>query len=180
MKYIRLACVVAGLLALIFSSCQDAGVGLPRDGEWVIYRLSDATLLSDQVRNVPLSQLSVAAAPFISVRDIGWYRWDTHRFECLPHVRGRIDSLARYGGSVRGVPFVVTVGKEPIYLGSFWWSYSSIMPWCPTIEITFIGGSGSTDLQLGIELPPLHQGEDSRQDWRIHEALRRAGVLVGS
>jgi hypothetical protein len=77
------------------------------------------------------------------------------------------------------VPFVVTVGKEPIYLGSFWWSHSSIMPWCPTIEATFVGGSGSVDLQLGIELPPFHQGEDPRQDCRIREALRRVGVLVG-
>lgn len=169
---------VAGLLTLTFSSCQDLGEGLPGDGEWAIYQLSDAALSSEEVRNVPLSQLSLAAAPFISVHDILWFDWGTHSFECLPHVRGRLDSLARYGGSVRGVPFVITVGKRPIYLGSFWWSYSSIMPWCPTIEVTFVGLSGSGVIQLRVELPPLHQGEDPRLDWRIHEALRRAAVLV--
>jgi hypothetical protein len=75
---------------------------------------------------------------------------------------------------------VVTVGKEPIYFGSFWWGYSSILPWCPNIEITFVGGSGIMGLQLGIELPPLHQGSDPRLDPRIHESLRRAGVLVSA
>jgi hypothetical protein len=178
MKYFRLAFVLAGLLALTLSSCQDLGEGLPGSGEWAIYRLSDPTLFSDQIRNVPLSQLRLAAEPFISVHDIGWYRWDTHSFECQAKVNARIDSLARYGGSVRGVPFVVTVGKDPIYLGSFWWSYSSIYPWCPTIDITFLGASGSNDPQLRIELPSLYQGEDPRQDRRIHESLRRAGVLL--
>jgi hypothetical protein len=128
---------------------------------------------------MPLSQLSLAAQPFVSVHDIAWYSWDTHTFKCQANVNARIDSLARYGGSVHGVPFVVTVGKEPIYLGSFWWSYSSISPWCPTIDITFLRASGLTDLQLRIELPSLYQGEDPRQDRRIHESLSRAGVLLG-
>jgi len=97
MKYSLQEVLAVVLFALILSSCEDLGEGLPGDGQWAIYRLSDPTLVSHQVRDVPVSQLSLAEKPFISIQDLRWYRWDSHTFECLPTVSGRIDSLARFG-----------------------------------------------------------------------------------
>ena len=174
MNHIQLKLLGLCLLGSFLSSCQDLGEGDRGGGEWAIYRLADLSLTSDQVRNVPLSDLSLAVVPFISVRDIRSYHWNTHEFECTTEAASRIDSLARYGGSVRGVPFVVAVDRKPIYLGSFWWAYSSIMPWCPYMDITFPMGSVSRR----IELPPLYQGDDPRSDRRIYTALKSAGVLT--
>jgi len=174
MNQVRLTMPWLCWLVLLVSSCQDLGVGDRADGEWAIYRLADPTVLSDQLRNTSLSNLTLAAAPFISVHDIRSYHWKTHTFECTTKGDSLIDSLARYGGSTRGVPFVVTVDRKPIYLGSFWWGYSSMMPWCPYMEVTFPMGPQTR----GIQLPALHTGEDPRSDLRIYRALRSAGELM--
>lgn len=174
MKHTRIEFICLGLVGLLFSSCQDLGEGVQGNGEWAIYRLADPSVTSDQIRNEPLSNLILASAPVISVRDVRLYHWKIHSFECTAGADSLIDSLARHGGSTRGVPFVVTVDKEPIYVGSFWWGYSSMMPWCPYMEITFPMGSVSR----GIQLPPLYQGDDPRSDRRVYWALKNAGVLT--
>ena len=69
-----------------------------------------------------------------------------------------------------GVPFVVTVGKERIYVGTFWWSYSSMRPLnCAFIEVL---GPIPYKIELGID------AVDKRNDPRIINSLRKAGILV--
>ena len=174
MKLKRIEFISLVLVGLVFSSCQDLGDGVQGSGDWAIYRLADPSVTSDQIRNEPLSNLILATVPFISVRDIRSYHWKTHSFECTSKTDGLIDSLALHGGSTRGVPFVVTVDSEPIYVGSFWWSYSSLMPWCPYMELTFPMGPVSR----GIQLPELFTGDDPRSDRRVYWALKSAGVLT--
>ena len=161
------------LFGLLSSSCQGVSESVQADGEWAIYRLADVNVTSDQIRNEPLSNLTLAAAPLISARDIRSYHWKTHSFEGTSKTDSLLDSLALHGGSTRGVPFVVTVDRERIYVGSFWWIFSSMMPWCPYIELAFPAGPVSREIQL----PPLYQGEDPRSDRRIYRALKNAGVL---
>jgi hypothetical protein len=171
MSHGRMKLVSWSLLVLMLPSCQDLGVGDGIDGEWAIYRLANPTIFSDQLQTASLSDLTLAAAPFISVHDVRVYHWKTHALECTARADSLIDSLARHGGSTRGVPFVVTVERHPIYLATFWWGYSSSMPWCPYMEV--IGPQPRE-----IDLPPLHQGEDPRSDSRIYHALKDAGVLI--
>jgi hypothetical protein len=66
------------------------------------------------------------------------------------------------------------VDKERIYVGTFWWGYSSSMPWCPFMELTYPKGV----LSRSIQLPNLHEGGDPRSDMRIYWALKNAGVLT--
>ncbi len=159
------------LCGLCLASCDDLLVTDQTGGEWAIFRLADPSVTSDQVRDVPLSDMKLADVPFISARELESYHWKTHMFECTPEADSLLDSLGRYGGSTRGVPFVVTVDRQPIYLGSFWWGYSSMVPWCPFVEIAW-------PQSRRIQLPSLYQGKDPRSDPRIYSALKNAGVLT--
>jgi hypothetical protein len=172
MKKIRMSFVFWSLLILMLPSCQDlTGVGDGTGEEWAIYRLADPSIRSDQLQTTSLSDLVLAGTPFISVKDVRAYHWKTHALECSARTDSLIDSLARYGGTTSGVPFVVTVGTEPIYLGTFWWGYSSMTPGYPYMEVI-------SPRHWEISLPRLHQGEDPRSDSRIYHALKSAGVLI--
>ncbi len=73
-------------------------------------------------------------------------------------------------GKTSGVPFVVTVGNARIYLGTFWWAYSSSMPpACAVIEAI-------APLPYKIQL--ANGAIDKRSDLRIYYSLKRSGVLV--
>jgi hypothetical protein len=162
--------LIPWMSALWFLGCQDLGVEVPEPGEWAIYRLSDTTLTTDLVLNEPLQSLHLAPRPFASSKDLLAYEWETHRIEFCPEIDCLLDTLALRGGSTRGRPFVVCVGEERIYLGTFWWAYSSSSPRCPFMETI-----GPKPRQ--ISLPPLHQGPDPRADVRIYASLKKAGVL---
>ena len=90
--------------------------------EFEIYLLKDPLVTTAQAMKVPLDSLELASKPFLSARDIKVYRWSTHEFDL--HRRG--DSLFQKMSVDRntsaGVPFVVVVGKQRIYLGVFWWT----------------------------------------------------------
>jgi hypothetical protein len=155
----------------LFWGCDDLGEESTDPGNWALYRLSDPGLTSHQVQNNPLRSLMLAPVPFISVSDIRVYHWETHEIEFTPAVDSVLDSLrfSRWG-STSGRPFVVVVGNTRIYLGTFWWAYSSSMPLCPYIETL-------SPTPRSIQLPPMHQGEDPRADRRIYLSLKKAGVL---
>lgn len=163
--------LLALFFALVFSECEDLGEGMPGTGEWALYRLNDPSLTTYQVVNEPLSNLRLAPHPFISVKDVRTYHWGTHEIDFTAEMDRVLDSLAASRGSVSGVPFVVTVGVERIYLGSFWWGYSSMAPSFPYIETI-------SPKPRRIQLPSLGQVGDPRADLRIHHALVMAGILA--
>ncbi len=162
------------LLSSLAFSCQDLGEGVNDNGGWAIYRLSNPALTGSDVRNVPLSNLSLAAVPILSTADIRSYAWKTHTMECTAKATALLDSLSLCCGSVFGVPFVVTVDRKPVYMGCFWWDYSSIMQWCPFINLTFPRGQTARTIHL---LPSL-EGNDPRSDMRIYHSLRASGLLI--
>ena len=164
-------CAVLAIFLLI--GCQDMWDPDADSGAWAIYRLNDPTLTTYQIRNEPLSTLQLAPLPFITVQDIEVYHWKSHTFQCTRKVSDMLDSLARYGGSTQGRPFVVSINREPIYLGTFWWGYSSTMPCAPYVDILFAGRNQSCT----IEAPPPALYADPRSDMRLYNALRRAHAL---
>ncbi len=157
-----------GLLAF---ACEDTGY-MPLHGrEWAVYRLEDTTLTSSNVWGEPLQNLSLQSTPLFTASDLKSYRWASHAMEGTPHLDSLLDRMAHSQGSVFGRPFVVKVGNDRIYLGSFWWAYSSLMPQCPYIELI-------SPKPWRIELPPMHAGDDPRADARVYQSLKDAGVLV--
>jgi hypothetical protein len=68
-----------------------------------------------------------------------------------------------------GIPFVVIVGNERIYFGTFWSSYSSIvLPQCAFIDVSF----NTCRIQLA------KGAIDKRSDTRIYKSLKQSGVLI--
>jgi hypothetical protein len=161
--------IVPGLLLLV--SCKDSGTQPPADISFAIYTMRDTTIESRVASNLPLEDLALAQTPIIRGKDLRAYYWATHTFVPVPSLDTLLKQMARQGGRTRGVPFVVTVGRQRIYLGTFWWAYSSSLPTVPSIELITSG-------PYTIAPAAMSTGTDRRQDPRIRESLRAAGVLV--
>jgi len=120
---------------------------------------------------MPLDSLPLASSPFIACSQLKAYYWTTHSFTPDAALDSALKQLGTSRGSVYGSPFVVMVGEERIYLGSFWWGYSSLLPSVPFIELITPG-------PYAINAPPLSTGSDPRKDPRIRASLHAAGILI--
>jgi hypothetical protein len=106
----------------------------------------------------------------MTVADIGAYHWSSHTFVPSPRIENQLIAMRDSRGSVFGIPFVVKVGNDRIYMGAFWYAYSSLAPTFPHIDLI----SNPHQIQ-----PSWMPGDtDVRYDIRIYDALRRAGVLI--
>ncbi len=155
---------------LFISACKDSGTEQSLSNGFAIYLLRDTTLTTPDAQAQSLENLSLAASPLISEQDIQAYYWSDHSFVSTPSTDTILHRMSSWRLKSAGVPFVVLVGSERIYLGSFWWGYSSSMPQVPFIELITPG-------PYQIEAPPIPQKPDKRQDQRIRVALRAAGIL---
>ena len=138
--------------------------------EFAIYCLKDTLITAAQAAKLPLDGLELASYPLLTARDIKKYHWSTHQFDLQTRTDSVLNkiALARYKSA--GMPFVVIAGKIRIYLGTFWWWYSSAMPPVAYIDLPRVTPR--------ISLRPSGRQPDLRNDQRIHDALLSAGVLV--
>ena len=162
-RYFICACLMSQL------AC-DSGIDSAKGQEFAIFRLKDTNLTASQVWDQPLESLGLADNPFLSVKDLRFYKWQTHEFSVTAAVDSQLVQL-KHAGSVRGIPFVVTVGNERVYLGAFWYAYSSIMPQVPYIDVI-------VDPHQICRCPSVLVQEDKRTDNRVYRALKQAGILI--
>lgn len=160
--------LLPGLLFL--SACKDGGTEQSGAGGFAIYLLRDTTLTTRDVQEQSLGSLALAPSPLISERDLRAYYWTDHSLVPIPAIDTTLSRMSLLRSRTAGMPFVVMVGTERIYLGSFWWAYSSSTPQVPYIELITPG-------PYKIAAPPIPQKPDKRQDQRIRETLRAAGIL---
>jgi hypothetical protein len=161
-----------GLLALflfVLSACR------PETGEgFAVYLLADPVPVSNMA-DQDLSSLTLRDQPLIQQGDIRSYDWEKHRLWLTP---GAIHHFQRYEVPVHGVPFVVTVDREPIYSGALFPSYSSLSYHGVAIDPLLPEDGQTVRIQLGYpESPELFEGEDPRGDPRIRAVLEAAGIL---
>ena len=169
-KGILIASIV---LAVSISGCNGAATPEPTDavgGEFAIY-LPAADLTMDDM--VDLSQVELSEVPVISSDDIVAYDSATHVIELEPSMAVLLDAL-----ELPGRPFVVTVGRTPIYAGAFMAaffsrSYDGVVILWPPMD----GSIDTITIQLGYPGADFFNGEDPRSDARIIESLRQAGKL---
>ncbi len=135
------------------------------------YRLEDPNIAASQIWDKPLADLSLAHEPFLTQREIRSYRWQTHEFEVAPVAESLLVSFKKRPGPVGGIPFAVTVGNDRIYLGAFWYPYSSLAPHVPFID-------AHLDSHRICPSWDVQNGNDPRGDHRIYAALKAAGVLI--
>lgn len=121
-KWTTLLIDVVILLLVACTASTPAQVNKPTLEGFAIYLLAQK-IATNEILKVSLSSLELENKPILSVADIITYSKDTHEIELTPSAYERIGRLKV---PMTGIPFVVCVGREPIYSGAFWVSYSSI------------------------------------------------------
>jgi hypothetical protein len=144
----------------------------PPEGEFSIHLLAQHVSAS-HLSGVELDSLEFEAEPILSVDDIVAYREETHEIELTASAYERIEQLEV---PTNGLPFVVCVGRKPIYSGAFWAMFSSlsfdgVTIWVPLIEEHII------QMKLGYPQALYFKGEDPRSDSRILRSLEQVGKL---
>lgn len=166
----KIHCFLLSISFLAFLGCDVTNEHSPTSA-FAIYRLKDSTLTASRVWNLPIDSLVLADAPFLTQDSLKSYHWQTHVFVATASIDTELAVLARRIGSTGGIPFVVMVGRDRIYLGAFWYPYSSLSPSVPYIDLW----THSHQIQK-----PWYPADsvDKRNDHRIYSALKDAGVLV--
>ncbi len=167
----RSTCSLIPIGLILLLSCNDSGTEFSPADSFAIYRLLDTTVTASSASTLPLDGLVLSPAPFITARDLSAYYWASHTFVPVPALDTVLKAMAREGGRSGGVPFVVTVGGQRVYLGTFWWAYSSSIPTVPFVELF-------NSQSYVIAVSPLLLGPDRRGDPRIRESLQQAGILI--
>ncbi len=162
--------IIIFCLPFILLSCKQSTSNEAFDGSFAIYLLQDSTITAMNAFSQPLENLTLATSAFLTVNGLKSYIWASHSFELTDQMRTIYEQYLLSHGNTSGVPFVVTIGSDRIYLGTFWWSYSSSMPpACAVIEAI-------APLPYKIQL--ANGAIDKRSDSRIYYSLKISGVLV--
>jgi hypothetical protein len=168
--------ILLTLITLVTSGCYSPKERNLQVGDFSIY-LPAQKMSAVQISKADLDTLELEDKPILSIDDIISYSKETHEIELTASAYERIGGLEV--PVTTGIPFVVCVGREPIYSGAFWVSYSS-MSFYDSVVIDTLPATQhhSIRIQLGYpESPELFRGEDRRSDPRILQSLERAGKL---
>ena len=135
-----------------------------------IFLLQDETLTTEDVENLPLNSLELGISPILDLVGISYYDRRSHELALAPFTYGNFQYYLP-DMTVSGIPFVVVVDGEKIFLGSFASVYSSVIAEVPMIYLD--------DYELMIlELEWFGEGEDPRDNQVILDLLRETGKLV--
>ena len=173
MKYSALS-----LLAVFICLCCSCDNHTDYSRVFDIYLLEDPEIHAYAALEDTLPDLILQTEPVITVSDLNYYKWSEH---CFSINKKRAETLAEIldiRKSVHGVPFVITVSDERIYVGAFWYVYSSLAPTCPHILVTTLTWEESTEIVLRIEEVWTGTDPDPRDDLRIYNALKATSVLI--
>ena len=167
------------LIPLFLCFCSGSKVTENNLGNGLkFYLLKDSTITANEIMWVNLSDLTLAEKPFLSYEDLIYYDWSKHSIEIELSKANEIKSFCDKNISMRGIPFVVTVDKDRIYLGAFWSSYSSLGATFPHIDALFIANETPNILILKKAWDSNSINPDLRNDERIYNSLIKYGLLL--
>ena len=144
---------------------------------FAIYILADSTITATDATQQSNNYLILADEPLITDEDLNYYKWAEHSLSLKSEANERIRTIAKNRQTVFGIPFIVIAKKERIYLGAFWYAFSSVAPSFPTVEITGYVLKDYNSNVLRIEKSWIEDQPDVRGDTRIYQVLQEAGVL---
>ncbi len=159
------------LLALILVGCTPS-----KAGSFSIYLLANE-VPATELSTVDLTELELQKEPILSMDDIVAYSKDTHEIEVTAEAYERIQRLYSLPVEVRGMPFVVCVGRDPVYAGAFWTPLSSLSFDGVVIMQPFDTDRRVIKIELGYPGWEAFTGKDPRSDQRIMRSLEAAGKL---
>ena len=112
----------------------------------------------------------------ISDDEIVWYNKSSHEIKLTEEGVKKIQAL-KVVDVTYGEPFVLKIGDQEIYNGSFWTPISSVSYQGIAIETYFYTSENTIKLQNGYPAGWL-QGEDPRNDPRIFDHFQELGKLT--
>lgn len=138
---------------------------------WQLYLLGDATITPDQAAAMPLESLPLAVGAALSLSSIAYFQRSTGEVGFIPSTSHGDALKSALNVPLAGLPFVVVVDGERMYLGAFTRAMSSYAPPGPTISVDAINNEYFT-----IEAP--RTGNDPRFSPRVVEVLQKAVRLI--
>lgn len=167
----KLLILLIAIGALTLSGCQPAQVG-----GFAIYRLAE-DISATQLSQGDINQFKLQDVPVLSSDDIVAYDKADHSIELTPGAYLRIQQIFPMPVKVDGIPFVVCVGKQRIYLGAFWTPASSLSYDGIVIMQPLDNTTTTIQISLGYPGPDVFTVNDPRADARIIKALQQSGKL---
>lgn len=150
-----------------------------------IYLVSDEL---PQSENIDINSLTLEKTPLLTLDDIQKYYWEKQVFITKEGLLlERLSEFDKVAVSVYGLPYVLVVNDERIYMGKLWSGLSSVWPYSPSITIDMpfpVATDGMEyDLQPDQQLYCVYwdnKATDTEHmvfDERIYEALNEKGLL---
>lgn len=135
-----------------------------------IYLVENLTTSEAMGKN--LDDLPLDSTPVLTDKEIKTYNWEKHIFT----LEEGFSLEEKLEGKVplSGKPFVVVVGDERIYLGSFWTLISSLY----NPEIPIINSIWHKESDNDTYIIAYGNEKDPRDDIRIYEALKGLGKIT--
>ena len=162
MKFIKIIFVIGSLLSI---QCSDSTSSNNSENDFSIYLLKDTLLTTSDVKTSRIDSLDIQAEPIINLKDIVSYDWSSHKMVLQSDAFERFKTLDTNNISTYGMPFIVIVHGERIYLGNIYPYYSSYMHFdLPSINI-------APFMEMKINRAS-DEFEDKRNDWRILSILQ--------
>ena len=153
-------------MAIVIIGCKKAS---PNQSEPPLdlgfYLLADSMMTTVQAQQIALESLTINDQAVLSINDIVTYQWSDHSLELTNDAFNRFKSTENKIKSVLGLPFVVVVKGEKVYLGNIYPGYSSYRPQdLPYVMVMPF-------VSFKILRAPDSTVADKRIDSRIYDAL---------
>ncbi len=155
------------LVTILFCSCSDSTSPAIDGKAFGIYLLKDTLLITSDAKKLTIESLQVQDAPIINVNDVTMYNWEEHDIALTPEAFEKFKSVEKKVKSIYGLPFIVMVNQQKIYLGNIYPMYSSYFH----EDLPFI--SVAPFLEMRIGRAPLQSVEDKRKDERIYTVMNK-------
>ena len=163
----RISVLLITIVGLALASCQRV-----KDNDFAIYFLAQ-DIPAAKLSHMDINQLVLQNRPIISNDDIVSYDKANHTIELTHEAYTRIQQIFPMPVKVDGIPFVVCVGKERIYIGAFWTPVSSLSYDGVVIMQPFEAKPTTIQIALGYPVSDVFTGNDPRADSRIMNALEQ-------
>jgi hypothetical protein len=142
------------------------------DSRFEVRLLADSSINAVDAMNSPLGALELGAS-VVTLSQLAAYDWSDHTLI----LQGPWSSTAGLFGSlptvpVHGLPFVLTVDGQGVYLGAFTTIVSSVMVPLPSISV-----DDPTKDRITIQIAPVGS-VDVREDPRVSSLMKETGKLV--
>jgi acetyl esterase/lipase len=128
----------------------------------------------DYLRTTDPSEIPLADHPVLTEAGLESYDWDNHTLHLRP---GHNLWLTVRPPGTGGVPFVVVVENEPIYVGAFWTIFSSVPASAPVILWDDERKSNTLSIQPGFPAAIPDRKHDPRAHQKLKRVLEDLGII---